>query len=93
MPDGQFWARAIRLRTKNGASAAPAIIERRVIRINSSASFQIFGGLRAADGLNHTARRQYRWPDTNYKLVFTRLQDVDARTRPGMTIELKRNKL
>ena len=33
MPDGQFCACAPRLRAKNGASAAPAIIERRVIRI------------------------------------------------------------
>jgi hypothetical protein len=38
MPDGQFWARATGLRVKNGASAAPAIIERRVIRMNSSPS-------------------------------------------------------
>jgi hypothetical protein len=40
MPDGQFWARA--LRANNGASAAPAIIERRVIRMNSSPSIYHF---------------------------------------------------
>jgi hypothetical protein len=38
MPDGQFCALAVLLRPNNGASAAPAIIERRVIRMNSSPS-------------------------------------------------------
>src|SRR3954468_23923875 len=70
MPDGQFCARAIRLRPNNGASAAPAIIDRRVIGMKSSLSVQpFFGGNRPQPQVNHTARRQYRWLGESQKLV------------------------
>jgi hypothetical protein len=69
MPDGQFWACA--LRANNGASAAPAIIERRVIRIKflpiDISLFLVAHEPRAE--VNHTPPRQYRWPKVSANLV------------------------